>query len=327
MNHLTRLPLTLLILLHLIMGCTKNAKKGAAIVYGPFLGMQATETPLLLAPELLASPMVEFNGTFTPDGKTFFYTSDIPNHGIIAFTQMQGDGTWTPPAVAPFSGNHSEYDPIFSPDGKRLYFSSRRPTDAYENKTKSNIWWVEREGDSWSDPTLIPLADQDVYYSSITRSGAIYFNIWSNGKLFKASPEGNSFQIDTLSDILHTQGNIGDPFVSPDEDYIIFRGYGEDSFGQGDLFISFKVNGEWTIRQNLGEPINSKDLEICPYVTPDGQFFIFASSRLQVPYVAKPLQAFSELQRKFKTADNGELNIYYISTSFIDRLKANVIPQ
>ena len=327
MHHLTRQHLALFLLLFLIISCTNHAEKAAVTAYGPFLGMQATETPQLLAPDLLASPMVEFNGTFTPDGKTFFYTSDIPNHGIITFTEMQEDGTWASPAVAPFSGTHSEYDPIFSPDGKRLYFSSRRPTDIYENKTKSNIWWVERAGDSWSDPTLIPLADQDVYYSSLTRSGAIYFNIWSNGKLFKANPEGDGFQIDTLSDILHTQGNIGDPFVSPDEDYIIFRGYGEDSFGQGDLYISFKVNGEWTARQNLGEPINSKDLEICPYVTPDGQFFIFASSRLQVPYVAKPSQPFSELQSKFKTADNGELNIYYISTSFIDRLKANVIPQ
>jgi len=327
MYHLTRLHFVLILVLTLHISCTNRTEKEASIPYGPFLGMQATQTPQLLAPDLIASPMVEFNGTFTPNGKTFFYTSDIPNHGIIAFTEMNEDGTWTAPAVAPFSGSHSEYDPIFSPDGRRLYFSSRRPTEVYENKTKSNIWWVEKDGDSWSDPTLILLADQDVYYSSLTLSGAIYFNIWSNGKLFKASPEGNSFQIDTLSDILHTQGNIGDPFVSPDEDYIIFRGYGEDSFGQGDLYISFNINGEWTARQNLGEPINSKDLEICPYVTPDRRFFIFASSRLQSPYSVKPSQAFSELQDKFRTSDNGELNIYYISADFIEKLRDNIVGQ
>lgn len=326
MYHLTRLHSALILLLALNISCTNSTEKEAPISYGPFLGMQPTETPQLLAPDLIASPMVEFNGTFTPDGKTFFYTSDIPNHGIIAFTEMNEDGTWSSPAVAPFSGAHSEYDPIFSPDGKRLYFSSTRPTELYENKSKSNIWWVDKQGDAWGDPTLIPLAEQDVYYSSLTRTGDIYFNIWSNGKLFKASPEGDSFQVDTLSDILHTQGNIGDPFVSPEENYIIFRGYGEDSFGQADLFISFRINGEWTTRQNLGEPINSKDLEICPYVTPDGQFFIFASRRLQSPYNASPLQPFSELQSQFKTYDNGELNIYYISADFIGRLKGKAVP-
>ena len=327
MYHLTRPHLALLLALSFSISCSDNPDQETAVAYGPFLGMQPTDTPTLLAPDLLASSLVEFNGTFTPDGKTFFYTSDIPNHGIIAFTEMKEDGSWSPPAVAPFSGAHSEYDPIFSPDGKRLYFSSRRPTELYENKNKSNIWWVEKKGDSWSDPTLIPLAEQDVYYNSLSKSGNLYFNIWSNGKIFKASPNGTDYQVDTLPNILYTHGKVADPFISPTEDYLIFRGYGEDSFGRGDLFISFQINGQWTTRQNLGEPINGKGQESCPYVTTDGKFLIFSSSRQKMPYQPKPQQVLSELQEQHNTYDNGELNIYYISTGFIEKLRGNTVGQ
>ena len=99
---------------------------------GPYFGAKPSPTPALLAPELLRSHMVEFNGTFSADGSEFYFTLDIPGKkrqlkGIIAFTRMLDDGSWQPPAVAEFSGTHSDYDPIFSADDNRLYFSSRRP--------------------------------------------------------------------------------------------------------------------------------------------------------------------------------------------------------
>lgn len=145
MLHLIRFLLSLFALLFLLQSC-QPVQQASTSTYGPFLGMEPTESPQLLAPDLLASSLVEFNGTFTPDGKLFFYTSDIPNQGLITFTEMKEDGSWTTPAIAPFSGKYSEYDPIFSPDGTQLYFSSRRPTDIYDNPSKSNVWWVEKDG-------------------------------------------------------------------------------------------------------------------------------------------------------------------------------------
>lgn len=326
MQYLTRFSLGMIALLFLLHSCQFN-KEASPSTYGPFLGMEPTESPQLLAPDLIASSLVEFNGTFTPDGKLFFYTSDIPNQGLITFTKMKEDGSWTAPAIASFSGIYSEYDPIFSPDGTRLYFSSRRPTEFYENKTKSNIWWVQKKGTEWSEPVLIPLAEEDLYYNSLTNSGAIYFNIWSSGKIFKASPQGTSYQIDTLPEHLQAGGKIVDPFIAPNENFMLFRGYGEDSFGRGDLYISFQVNGEWTARQNLGKPINSEGQESCPSVTPDGQFLVFSSSRQQKDFSPKPLQGLKELQQQNNSYDNGELNIYYISAEFIEKLRDNALGQ
>lgn len=324
MQHPTRFLLGIIALLFLLHSCQPD-KAVSPSIYGPFLGMQPTESPQLLAPDLLASSLVEFNGTFTSDGKLFFYTSDIPNQGLITFTEMKEDGSWSTPFIAPFSGAYSEYDPIFSPDGSRLYFSSRRPTDIYQNRSKSNIWWVEKDGISWSEPELVPLAEEDIYYNSVTDAGAIYFNIWSSGKIFKASPLDTGFQIDTLPEHLQAGGKIVDPFIAPNEDYMLFRGYGDDSYGRGDLYISFQVNGQWTARQNLGLPINSEEQESCPAITPDGQFLVFSSSRQQKAFEPKPLQILKELQQQNNSYDNGELNIYYISTTFIEKLRTKAV--
>ncbi len=286
----------------------------------PFFGVKADATPRLLAPSLLASPAQEYNGTFSPDGKVFYYTTDVAGQSIITFTELGADNNWSAPQVASFSGTYTEYDPLFSPDGSKLFFSSRRPKDG---SRLSRIWFVEQLGTEWSEPQAIQLTDsgQEEYYSSITKEGTIYFNIWSNGNLYKAQKTDTSYIVEELPAPLKTTYGQGDPFISPNEDYLIFRGFGEDTFGRGDLYISFNINDQWTTPENLGEPINSAADDICPYVTTDEKLFIFASSRMEDKLEISPLAPIAEAHEKFQSIDNGEMNIYYMSASFIGEMR------
>jgi Tol biopolymer transport system component len=142
--------------------------------------------------------------------------------------------------------------------------------------------------------------------------------------MFKAIPSESGYEIIKLSSKLNTKNGEGDPFISPEEDYIIFRGY-NNSLGNGDLYISYFINDEWTEPDNLGEPINSKYHEICPNVTVDGKFFIFSSSRLKQDYTSDKSIDIENIRLKHKTSDNGELNIYYISSDFIKEGRAKYI--
>ncbi|WP_430966482.1 hypothetical protein [Spongiimicrobium sp. 2-473A-2-J] len=285
-----------------------------------FLGMTPTKTPRLLAPELLASPAEEYNGTFSLQGNEFYYTTDIPENAFITFTEMKADSSWTSPSVAAFSGTYSDYDPLFSPDGSKLYFSSSRPMP---DNTNSRIWYVERIDGGWGEPQPVPLTDSGAseYYSSLTHKGDIYFNIWSKGDIFKAERTEEGYTITALDTIINAKANVGDPFISPEEDYLIFRGYGTPNLGRGDLYISFRIDGTWTAAENLGEPINSAAHEICPYVTPDGKWFIFASSRVAQKVEMQPLQPIAPVREKYRSHDNGELNIYYMSADFIREMQ------
>jgi Tol biopolymer transport system component len=299
-----------------MVGCKEELANEKGSIQGPYMNMEPTKEPKMLAPGHLASSFDEYNGTFSPDGKEFFFTTNTPKKGIICFTKMDQNQEWTKPQIARFSGEYSEYDPLFSPGGKRLYFSSERPIESGATSGMTNIWYVERVDSIWSEPKLVELGKEGNYYSSITKNGDIYFNIWNTGDMYKATKTPQGYKVEPLPEVINSKDSEGDPFISSDEDYIIFRGY-NNSLGFGDLFISFKVDGDWTQPENLGEPINSKDHEMCPYVTLDGKFFIFASSRMVEPYRSKPLNNLEDMRKKHHGLDNGELNIYYMSGDFI----------
>jgi len=316
----------LFFIIFVVASCNKTdgeaslSKKTKPAVSGNYMNMIPTKIPKLLSPDLLASSLQEYNGTFNLEGTEFYFTTNTPSKGIICYTKIGKDNKWIAPRVAAFSGTYSEYDPIFSPDGSKLYFSSERPLLEKESNTQSNIWYVYKEGDKWSKPIYVDLKEYGNYYSSITNTGTIYFNRWDNGDMFKAIASENGYEVEKLSDKLNTSNGEGDPFVSPEEDYIIYRGY-NNSLGNGDLYISYRIDNEWTAPENLGEPINSEYHEMCPYVTTDGKFFIFSSSRLLQKYESEKGSEIDSLRLKHQTPDNGELNIYYISSDFIEKGK------
>lgn len=79
-----------------------------------------------------------------------------------------------------------------------------------------------------------------------------------------------------------------------------------------DLFISFKKkDGSWSSPKNLGANINSNAKDEFPYVTPDGKFLFFNSSRKSV---------INEMK-----ISNGPGNMYWVDAEFIEELKDEVL--
>ena len=90
---------------------------------------------------------------------------------------------------------------------------------------------------------------------------------------------------------INTEHYEADVFIAPDESYMIFCAVRPDGFGRGDLYISFNDGGgNWTEAKNMGDLINSNGHELCPFVSPDGQYFFYTSNQ----------------------------DIYWVSTSIID---------
>ena len=301
---------------------TPETESDPIAALGPFMGMEATDEPQMLAPHLIATSIREYNGTFSPDGTEFFYTTNAPGLGVIFYSSMDSAGRWSQPVVAPFSGTYSEYDPLFSPDGEHLYFSSERPWADTVTQQKANTWRIDRTEDGgWTNPEYVKLTERGDYFSSTTTDGTIYFNVWNDGFLYKATPTDEGYDIEALPPVLNSGGSAGDPFIAADESYLIYRGY-DNSLGRGDLYISFNVEGEWSEPQNLGEPINSMFHEMCPYVTTDGRFFVWASARVTKKFSANPGDDVQGLLEQNNSYDNGQMNVYYMSADFIDEMRA-----
>src|SRR5262245_1062240 len=102
----------------------------------------------LFAPGVISTRDFERDGTFSPDGGTFYFTKRTiwPYFSAICVSHFR-NGRWVEPEVASFSGQYPDATPFISSDGSRLYFASRRPAEGAQDQY--SIWMVTRAGDSW----------------------------------------------------------------------------------------------------------------------------------------------------------------------------------
>lgn len=83
-----------------------------------------------------------------------------------------------------------------------------------------------------------------------------------------------------LPSAINTPSYEADVFVALDESYIIFCANRREGLGSGDLHISFKdENNIWKPSINMGNIINTKGHELCPFVTADGNYFFYTSNQ------------------------------------------------
>src|SRR5882672_9847137 len=65
----------------------------------------------------------DFFVALTPDQKTGYFCRASADFGYWTILQTHlGNGHWSPPDMAPFSGRWSDADPHLTPDGSRLFF-------------------------------------------------------------------------------------------------------------------------------------------------------------------------------------------------------------
>ena len=278
----------------------------------------------LLAEDIISTAMNERDFAISPDGQEIYYTVSTPKSTFqtIVVSKKLSSGKWSQPEIVSFAGEFSDLEPAFSADGKTLYFASNRPTTGFEPKD-FDLWKVTREGSGWRKPVNLGSTvntELDEFYPSITKSGNLYFTAQYKGgvgreDIYVAEWRDAQYQKPVVLDTaVNSRVYEFNAFVSPDERYIIFTSYGrKDDSGGGDLYMSVKDSqGKWQPAKNLME-LNSKQLDYCPYVSPDGKTLFFTSERHQLP------TTFSAGKATVKTIKeivgnplNGTGNIYWI---------------
>jgi hypothetical protein len=88
-----------------------------------------------------------------------------------------------------------------------------------------------------------------------------------------------------------------------------------DGLGGFDLYVSYNRNGQWTKAKNLGAPINSAADELSPRITPDGEYFFWASARSTIDKPKEKSWSFAELSNAYHGPGNGLGDIYYMDIS------------
>lgn len=268
----------------------------------------------LFAPGLISTELSEHSApAFSPDGSVVLWTVMDKSYRGYLMEMTHQNGAWSTPARPSFADTTADdYYPTFSPDGKKLFFSSRRkPPAGYAPTTDIRIWEVARTSTGWGKPVPFDTAVSrgGEYAHAITKKGTFYFssalaggnnlNIYRSGKL------GGRYTTPTLLPYsINSVGYEDGPYVSPDEDFLIFESHRPEGIaGSLDLYISFRTpTGAWGMPVNMGPKINSEWAERFAGLSPDGKYLFFGSSRS-------------------RSAEQWGFDIYWIDANVINELR------
>ena len=276
-----------LILLIPVFSWNRVQNKKFPVLEDKYLGQKPPGIkPEVFAPGIVSATQGVFNAAFSPDGKEFYFSVNEPGGRETMKFMMQENDRWAPPRPAPFVSPQNDCDPIFSFDGRRLYFISTRPKKDKRESKDWDIWYVKRTNGDWSEPINIgpPVnSDVDEYYVSLTIDGTIYFASNRVGGLgsfdiYRSKFVGGHYaKPENLGAAINTKYLEHDPFIAPDESYILFTSVDRPGgFGTGDLYISTRrKDGTWTKAKNLGKDFNTSGYDFCPIVSPDGKYLFF----------------------------------------------------
>ena len=262
------------------------------VLTGPYLGQK----PPGMTPEIFAPNIISIDGYeelcsgFMDDGKVFLFSRLNPiedwKKKPTSWMVMK-EGFWSRPIEVPFNDLHPHNFSI-APDGNTLYFttiwSKAKPRKELE---KTNLWEVHYIDGVWCDPEKLGMEiNTDAHsenYPSVSQDGTIYYmkhdpNGYGKMDLVYHELIDNTYgKMMNMGAPVITQLNELDPFIAPDESFLIYIADYEDSRGTWDLYVSFKKDDDkWTEPLNMGDDINTGAWESRPYVTCDGKYLFFS---------------------------------------------------
>jgi hypothetical protein len=279
----------------LMLAACRAAGSGSPEAAGPL----ATQVEVF-SPGVISDDRWQYRITFTPDGKTAYYTAadsffPLIRRSTILVSHLRG-GVWSPPRTASFSGTYTDIDPYITRDGRRLYFASIRPAEGVQ-RNDLDIWVMERTPTGWSEPARLgPEVNSpgDELYVSASASGTLYFASGplapgpsADFNIYRAERRGRGFAPREMlsgainTDVAYDPANPTadwefNPEISADGRTLLFTSLRPGGHGYGDLYVSHLRGGEWTPARNLGPPVNTAADEFHPTLSSDGKHLYFA---------------------------------------------------
>ena len=293
------------------------------------LGIEVTTDSVeLFAAGKVSTALYERDLAISPDGTELIYSLGDYRQNKRALVRIRKlDGKWGEPEVLNISGKYHDIEPFFAEGGQRLFFASNRPINKSSERNDYNIWYSDRNGELWDDPIALNdniNTENDEYYPSLSTNGNLYFTgtratgIGAEDIFVSEKINGTYQEPKVLDSTVNTQVFEFNAYVSPDENLLIFSSFGRsDGYGGGDLYYSKRdKSGKWSKAQNMGEGINSPQLDYCPFIDVARKNFYFTSERTTgIPDRIERIEALTKFSNSIQ---NGMGNIYKIG---IEELK------
>lgn len=334
MAHRSLFPVTLVALVFAgSLALPAGFQEPAPPASSSYLGQQPPGAKAtLFAPGVVSTALFERDLAVTPDGREIYWTVTMPGSNLVTtVTSRLANGTWTSPEVVPQMTDPDTMfiEPAISPDGRRFFFTLAKPSPRGRIASAA-IWAMDRVGEGWGkayDLGAPVNGEGKRFFPSITRNGTLYFTREAGTAadgIYRAKLAAGRY---AEPERLPVQVNSGsaryNAFVDRDERFLIVPMEGRpDSRGGVDYYAVFRnPDDTWRDPINLGEEVNTPGSgEYSPYISPDGRYFFFMSSR--IPDTARPSSLTAAFFRGLlQRPQNGSADIYWIDAGFIEKLR------
>lgn len=264
-------------------GSAGESSPGASAESPPDPSPQPAE-PAVLAPGVISSDGFELGISFSPDGRTAYFSQIGEGFAtsVIVASTLEGD-RWTAPEPVAFAGRYRDIDAFISPDGTKMFFQSDRPLEGSEPKDW-DLWVVEQTTEGWSEPRNLgsPINTDGVEtYPVVVADGSLYFSSdreggEGQGDVYRSRfVDGEYQEPENLGPPINTPEFDSNALVAPDESYLILSSSTlPGHLGSGDLYLSRRLEDGWSEPEHL-PLVNSPAREFAPSVSPDGKTLYF----------------------------------------------------
>ncbi|MBW3468703.1 OmpA family protein [Arthrospiribacter ruber] len=210
-----------------------------------------------------------------------------------ASDQVKGDFGWLKTHIYLSLGQFQEalrefqdIDPILSDDFKRSknYRDSKDQMDFLnEHLQKELVIKKEKLPDPINQFTLqyFPVLTADSRKILFTKRDGVMDNQKEDIYVSYLGDDGETWTLPAgISENINTYYNEGTCTISADGNILIYTSCdAPDSFGSCDLYVAYRVNGQWQRSTNMGKNVNSRSWESQPSLSADGRILFFSSNR------------------------------------------------
>lgn len=237
--------------------------------------------------------------TSSPEGRTVISNEDrldkIPDSAakitpeIDPFQPVTLSDQWEQPIPMPGPANTAggEDSAFITTNGSWFFFfftpDVSVPAELQVLDGVTGIWWMKRDGASWTSPEKVVLHDD------LSLDGAEF--VLGDTMWFASVREGNFGEIDIYTatyedgiwtdvenagEQLNVDYDIGEFHITSDGQTMYFHGGGDDTAEEVNIWITQKTDDVWSVPEKV-PVVSGEGIQGWPYVTPDGDELWFTS--------------------------------------------------
>lgn len=233
----------------------------------------------------------EYNPVLSADESVIAFTSLKPIENSktgehvaeeinISFNES---GAWSTPKVLEVQTQNNYGTAGLSADGQTMLIF-------IGDLSRGSIYQIEKEGENWSRPKPLGQHIQSKYLESTASltpdNKTIFFASNRPGgyggmDIYKSDKkdDGTWGRAVNLGARINTKANEDAPFIHPNKKLLFFTTDGHRGMGGNDIYKTELINGEWSVPNNMGYPINSTANDNYFTLIADGSRGYFSSDR------------------------------------------------